>query len=345
MLSNMKIFITEQQKAELERLHDSSRDGRVRDRIKAILLASEGWSSAMIAQALRLHQTTIDHHISEFLNKGKLKPENGGSDSKLSAEQTAFLISQLSDNLFHHTRDVIAFVTRTWNIIFSIPGMNKWLHRNGFTYKKPSGVPHKLSEEKQRQFIEYYKELKTTVGDEPILFIDGVHPTQATKISYGWIRKGQKKAVKTTGSRTRLNIMGALNLKALTSPLICEYKTINEYNVSLFLNEIRKVYPDYNQKIHVILDGAGYHRSQLVKDWAEVVNIRLHYLPPYSPNLNPIERMWKLMNEHVRNNHYFSSTREFRDAISVFFNQTLPDIADSLTSRINDHFQVFTPAS
>ncbi len=341
----MKIFITEQQKAELERLHDSSRDGQVRDRLKAILLASEGWSSAMIAQALRLHQTTIDHHISEFLNKGKLKPENGGSDSKLSAEQTAFLISQLSDNLFHHTRDVIAFVTRTWNIIFSIPGMNKWLHRNGFTYKKPSGVPHKLSEEKQRQFIEYYKELKTTVGDEPILFIDGVHPTQATKISYGWIRKGQKKAVKTTGSRTRLNIMGALNLKALTSPLICEYKTINEYNVSLFLNEIRKVYPDYNQKIHVILDGAGYHRSQLVKDWAEVVNIRLHYLPPYSPNLNPIERMWKLMNEHVRNNRYFSSTREFRDAISVFFNQTLPDIADSLTSRINDHFQVFTPAS
>ncbi|MIL26989.1 IS630 family transposase, partial [Salmonella enterica] len=89
------------------------------------------------------------------------------------------------------------------------------------------------------------------------------------------------------------------NLKTPEYPLICEYKTINEYNVSRFFNEIRKVYPDYNQKIHVILDGAGYHRSQLVKDWAEVVNIRLHYLPPYSPNLNPIERMWKLMNEHA----------------------------------------------
>lgn len=112
--------------------------------------------------------------------------------------------------------------------------------------------------------------------------------------------------------------MEALSLKAPASPLICEYKAINEYNVSRFFNEIRKVYPDYNQKIHVILDGAGYHRSQLVKDWAEVVNIRLHYLPPYSPNLNPIERMWRLMNEHARNNRYFSSTREFRDAISVF---------------------------
>lgn len=104
------------------------------------------------------------------------------------------------------------------------------------------------------------------MGNESVLFIDAVHPTQATKISYGWIHKGQKKAVKTTGSRTRLNIMAALNLKALTFPLICEYKTINEYNVSRFFNEIRKVYPDYSQQIHIILDGTGYHCSLLVKD-------------------------------------------------------------------------------
>lgn len=58
--------------------------------------------------------------------------------------------------------------------------------------KKPSGAPHKFSEEKQRQFIEYYEELKTKAGDDKVLFIDGVHSTQATKISYGWIHKGQK---------------------------------------------------------------------------------------------------------------------------------------------------------
>ena len=54
----------------------------------------------MIAQALRLHQTTVDHHIHEFMNKGKLKPENVGSDSKLSAEQTSILIKHLSNNFF-----------------------------------------------------------------------------------------------------------------------------------------------------------------------------------------------------------------------------------------------------
>lgn len=77
-------------KIELERLHDSSRDKHehVCDRIKAVLLASEGWSSVMIAQALRLHQTTVDRHISDYVNNRKLKPENGGSEGMLSAEQT-----------------------------------------------------------------------------------------------------------------------------------------------------------------------------------------------------------------------------------------------------------------
>ena len=82
----MKIFITDQQKTELERLHNTTCDGRGRDRIQAILLASKGRSSLMIAQALRLHQTIVDHHINEFLRKGKLKPGNEGADSKFSAE-------------------------------------------------------------------------------------------------------------------------------------------------------------------------------------------------------------------------------------------------------------------
>ena len=76
------------------------------------------------------------------------------------------------------------------------PGMNKWLHRHSFRYKMPSGIPHKFSEEKQQQFIEYYESLKVSAGDEPILFLDALHPTQATKTTYGWIRKGDKKTCK-----------------------------------------------------------------------------------------------------------------------------------------------------
>lgn len=63
----------------------------------------------------------------------------------------------------------------------------------------------------QKQFIAEYEKLKEEAGeDEPILFMDAVHPTQATKLSYGWIRTGKTKHVETTASRTRLNIVGAI---------------------------------------------------------------------------------------------------------------------------------------
>jgi len=85
--------------------------------------------------------------------------------------------------------------------------------------------------------------------------------------------------------------------------------------------------------------------TQIVKDKAKELNIKLHYLPPYSPNLNPIERLWKVMNEHARNNRYFATTIAFRNALDNFFDVTLPKIAHTLKTRINDNFQVLSHAS
>ena len=67
MLRTMKIILTPQQKQQLEVMHDSTRDGRVRDRIKAVLLASEGWSQTMISQALRIHESTVARHLSDYV--------------------------------------------------------------------------------------------------------------------------------------------------------------------------------------------------------------------------------------------------------------------------------------
>jgi transposase len=94
----------------------------------------------------------------------------------------------------------------------------------------------------------------------------------------------------------------------------------------------------------LILDGAGYHRSYIVKDEAKKLNIDLIYLPPYSSNLYPIERLWKVINTHARNGEYFASTKEFRRRVGAFFTITLPEIADTLDSWINDNFQVLKPA-
>jgi len=338
------INLTTEEKIDLEALHDTSRDGRVRDRIKAVLLRSEGWSTTMIAQALRLHETTICRHIDDYVSKNKLAPENGGSQPYLSQEQTDEVIAHIMQNTYRYSYEIIEYIWKTHRIRFSISGLNKWLHQHNFSYKYPKGVPHKFDEEKQADFIEEYTELKAQAVDEAIFFIDAMHPTQATKVSCGWIKKGHDKAIETTGSRTRLNLVGAINLKDLAAAQVKRYDKVNGETIQHFFTELR-TNSRSDKRIHVILDGAGYHRSHDVKNKAHELNITLHYLPPYSPNLNPIERLWKVMNEHVRNNKYFATAKEFRDKIDEFFSETLPTIGDILETRINDNFQVLKSAS
>ena len=333
-----RFILTEEEKCHLDDLHHQTKDGKERDRIKAILLRTEGWTVPKISQALRLHQTTIIRHINEY-HDGKLKNESGGSESKLNESQTKELIAHLEAHTYHHVHQIILLIKDKWDISFSIPGMNKWLHRHKFSYKKPKGFPHKANPKLQEEFMAEYEKLKEEVGsEEPILFMDAVHPTQATKLSYGWIRTGQTKHVETTGSRTRLNIVGAIQLGNIAEAMTAQYETINGESIIDFMSKLRCQYG--SMTIHLILDRSGYHRSILVVEKASELNIKLHFLPPYSPNLNPIERLWKVMNEQVRNNRFFKSSKDFKEAINQFFKDILPNIGHQLNERINDNFEL-----
>ena len=168
----MEIILTTQQKQELESQHGMTRDKRVADRIKAILLAHDGWSAATIAVALRIHETTVHQHIGDYFSSGKLKPENGGSQSYLSSIQSQDIVRHLTENTYHCTHQIIVYIFECYGILYSIPGINKWLHHNGFSYKRRKGIPHKFDEAKQHAFIDAYKALKARCSkDESILLL------------------------------------------------------------------------------------------------------------------------------------------------------------------------------
>lgn len=339
-----KIELTAEQKETLETRHKKSCGKRESDRIKAVLLRGEDWTTPMIAQALRLHETSVVRYIDDYLTNEKLTINSGGSEGYLDPKQSKELREHVENNLYHHNHQIVTYVKEMWGVTFTVSGMHKWLKRNNFVYKQPKGIPYKADVVAQEEFIEKYNELKLSVSpDEPIIFGDGVHPTMATKISHGWIKKGTEKHVRTTASRTRLNIFGSIRLGHLDETLTSQYKTINGESIIDFLYKLRAQYSDY-KRIHFILDGAGYHKAKIVTEKAKELNIQIHILPAYSPNLNPIERLWKVMNEHVRNNYFFCSAKLFRERIDEFFEKTLPDISGSLDSRINDNFQRLNPA-
>jgi transposase len=342
----MNIHLTPEEKRDLEKDHKTERDRRIADRIKAVLLHAEGWSQLQIAQALRIRPETVHDHLKDYGDSKKLKPENGGQLSRLSSEKTELIIQHLEAETYLKVSDIVTYVKKIHEIEFTLSGMTKWLKRNGFSYKKPKATPAKADPVKQAEFIEEYNELlNSTPENEPIEFGDGVHPTMPTKVTYGWIRKGKDhdKGIKTTAARTRMNLMGSINLESM-QVTIGSHETIDSLAIAEHFKALRLKYPTA-PKIHLILDRGSYNTSKETREAAKKYGIILHFLPPYSPNLNPIERLWKVMNEHVRNNVFFESAQDFKTKIMHFFKVTWPEIAQSMVDRINDNFQTLKQAS
>lgn len=338
----MKDFLTPEQVTELRARHRAERDGKVRDRIKAVLWHNEGKTLAEIARLLFLDEGTIAVHLYEFEESQKLTLESGGSESKLSGPKLRMLVAELSENLYATTNAIIAWVESKWGISYTVAGMNTLLHRLGFSYKQPSPVPAKADPEMQAAFIAKYTRLMARKAPEDLVFFaDATHPTMATKIGKGWIRTGENRPIPTTGQRHRVNVLGALNLETMalftqshttvdTSAVVAQVAALRERNRQAGV-------------IHLIMDNASYNKSKPVRKAARKHRVRLHYLPPYSPNLNPIERVWKVMAEDVRNNRFFESFDEFRCDIGYFFTTLWPRKAERLRSRINDNFQTLQP--
>lgn len=338
----MNKFLSPDERASLLQLHRSEKDRKKGDRIKVVLLSDDGWSARKIARALFIDDETVRRHLQEYQQSQKLSNASGGSESKLNRQQSKALTVHLEQYTYLNAYEIISYVEATYGVIYSHSGMISWLHQHRFSYKSPARVPAKCDSAQQEVFIREYQQLKDTLpNDAVILFGDGVHPTMETKLSSGWIRRGKNKPIKTGASRTRVNLLGAINLTDL-SLISKTYKTINSDAVSSFMQVLKEAYPD--KKIHLILDRGPYNRSKETLKAAKKLNIDIHWLPPYSPNLNPIERCWKVMNEEVRNNVFFRSASEFKSAINDFFESTWEKIKSGLFTRINDNFQRIKPA-
>ena len=337
------IFLSDAERAQLKIQHRHERDGRVRDRIKAVLLFDKGWSIASIAEALLLSDDAIREHIDEYRESKKLKPENGGSTQKLSIEQSNELVAHLRSHTYLYVKDIIAYVRSAWSVTYSASGMRNWLQRYSFSYKKPALVPGKADGQQQREWIAQYEKLKQDLpADETICFMDGVHPTHNVQPAYGWIQKGIRKEVPTNSGRSRINLSGVLDVIS-HKVLIQEDKMLNAEATIGFFREIEAAYPR-KKKVHIFCDNAGYYRNKAVTEYLQTSKIKLHFLPPYSPNLNPIERLWKWMKECVIYNTYYREFEDFKLAVFGFFATVTTLTVDSIMgqdfrSRVRDKFR------
>lgn len=314
---------------------------RFADRIKAILLLDSGWTYEEVAEALFIDDTTVRRYHNAFEAEGVtglVKDAYRGGISKLTALEEHELKDHLTEVTYASTKEIIAYVEEEYDVEFSIGGMRHLLTRLGFSYIKPKVVPGKANPEKQREFIVSYEALKGSLEtSDRIYFADAAHPIHNAVAGYGWMPKGNPRELKTNSGRHRINLSGAVDPLSLDIVMRQE-ESVTSQSVIKLLAQLEAKHLDA-KTIYFICDNAGYYTSKAVSEWVETSRIKMVYLPPYSPNLNVIERLWKYFRAQVMANIYYPTFAEFRHASSEFF-RLIRHRKHALRSLLTDNFEI-----
>ncbi len=329
--------------AELKADHRAERESRYADRIKAVLMLNSGVSASKVAEYMLLDEKTVRKYRQRYLEGGVeelCSDWHRGRESRLTLEEEDKLIEELLSKIYPNTSAVINHVKKSYGLNYSISGITNLLRRLGFRYKKPQPVPGKANGEAQREFLAHLSELKSSKNNnEPILYVDSTHPQHNSHPDYGWLPKGLKVALKTNTGRRRVTINGALDSET-KEIIVREDKVLNAENTIKFFRKIENKYTD-SKAVYLVLDNAGYYRGKKITKFLETSKIKLLYLPPYAPNLNLIERVWKFFKKRVLANRYYESFLEFRIACLKFFRKTTwRSYRKELDSLLTDNFRI-----
>jgi transposase len=182
---------------------------------------------------------------------------------------------------------------------------------------------------------------KAQKGECHVLFMDSIHFVLAAFVSIVWCF--ERTFVKTSPGRLRLNVLGAVN--ATNHELTALYNTIY-ITAETALELLERIAKEYEGlPIHIFLYNSRYQHCCLVKDTAKRLGISLEFLPPYSPNLKLLERLWKFVKAEVLTAIYFPDSKNFQKAIINFLNQLQKKkMKNELKTRLTHNFQFFDHA-
>ena len=344
-------FLTFDEKNELRKISIDRSERHVRVRRALILLGlDDGFKPNSIASILRIDNKTIynlrerfEHERLDALNDRKRPPRA----RRLSDDQLKELDEYIKANPPSKVSAVIEHVNETYGVKYSMSGMTKLMQARGFQFKVPRKLPRIADEAAQEEHIASYQALKDELcekeEEEAIFHLDAVHPEHQVRPAGVWFHSDVKPAVPSSTGRERLNIIGAIDVSDGTL-LTKEVDRANGKSIGAFLKEMHAKLSKRYKRVHIILDNAGYHHAKSVKEVLKELEgwVVFHFLPPYAPHLNSIERLWGVMHKWVTHNKCYESFEAFRDRIRQFLNEDVPQRWDEIKSTVTDNYKVIT---
>jgi len=342
--STITLSLNKQERKDLEDQIRKTHERKMADRLRVVLYRAEGQAIQSIAKLLQMGR----NHVTEILRcyrdgglTAVLCPDQyKGSQPKLSVEQQQALKVELTTHIYSTAWQVMAWLEAQWEVTYTeVSSVHKLLKRLGFTYKKNRLVPSKADPELQRLFVRWFAGLCERLGpDDRIYFSDAAHFKHNAEAGYAWSLSGEPHQIPANTGRQRYNVLGAYCVQTQEHVFLLTEENIDKTKLAEFMALLRARHPGAG-KIYLLLDNAAYNHAQHVTEAAHQQRIILDYLPPYSPNLNPIERLWKFVRKEFFKDKYRDTFAKFCGQLEDWF-ANLDQYRAQLASLLTTNFEL-----
>jgi putative transposase len=314
---NLNLVLIRNQRRQLLDLYRKDPDPEVRFRAHILLLLAAGHTWQTVAATLFCSSRTIDRWVKRFEHEGLdgLRGRKRGRPFHFAIGWVGLIVSWAADRTPRH----FGFLRSRWScaalalalwqthrIAVSRETVRRWLHRGAMVYRRPRPVLKPTDEERAKKLAALRELVAGLPEDETVVFRDEVDIHSNPKIGPMWMRRGQQATVPTPGTNEKRCVAGSIHWRTGTV-FLTEGGPRQGRDTKLFLahlDELRSRLRCY-RKIPVICDNAKSHGSQEVGIylWKYRHRIDIHFLPRYSPDLNPIERIWWHLHDEITRNH------------------------------------------
>jgi transposase len=338
----IEINLSMNERTLLRGLHQNHIHPVIRQRAHVILLRSEKIPNDQISIIAGLGETTIIDYAHQYLEKGNSWVTTLNFRKPVSQLQSfdeeikAYFEKNPVSTISHACSEVSKFT----GVTVKNTQMRAYLKKLGIKWRKVGGIPAKVDIEAQQKFHDEQLQPRLAEakdGKRTVYFMDAAHFVMGAFLGFLWCVT--RVFVRTPSGRQRFNVLGALN--AITKKL--EMVTNDSYITSIQVCELlKKLAENATLPITIVLDNARYQKCRLVMELADKLGIELLFLPSYSPNLNLIERLWKLTKKECLNSKYYNNFALFSGAISAFLTTMGITHKKQLNSLLTLKFQLFT---
>lgn len=314
----------------------------VAKRLLCLVMFAASLNASQISKLLTMSTRTV------YTMKKEVKAGNaeallyikvGGKKGKL-ADIEQDVLEKINANNYSSKQEIVDMIDEEFGLKPSLSAVARLLKKLGLKRLKSGSLPAKADPQKQRSFYDNTLQpliQKAKSGKIALFFVDASHFVMGCGY-LGFVYSLQRRFVRTFSGRKRYNVLGALDIvtKMVTTVTNAGYITATEV-----CELLRKLAAEHaGTPLYLVLDNARYQKCKLVQELAAKLNINLVFIPPYSPNLNLIERFWKYTKSKLRTKHY-DDFEVFCETIDLIIACNDIKGKNAVNSLINEKVQLF----